>query len=122
MKIFLLNKCIFYNLFAFISILEFLLFGGIVLYDFYTCGTGYISIYSSLRIIFKIHFILIPACYLLSFVEYFLKKESSNLITIKKISVSVKLFYILAFISFIFMTLICIIIGYPPTEEELHYD
>lgn len=122
MKIFLQNKCIFFNLLAFIPIFEFLLFGGIVLYDLYNYETNYISIYASMRIIFKIHVILIPACSILSFIEYYSKKESLSIISIKNLSVPAKLFYIFAFISFIIMTLACVIIGYPPSEEELRYD
>lgn len=122
MKLSSLGKNLFFNLFALISIFEFLLFLGIIVYDFFYYEVHYISLYSILRLIFKLHFIVLPINALLIIAEQVIKTKYISNIEPNKINKWLKVFYIFAMLSFILMTFICLFIGYPPTENELLYD
>ena len=113
------RKNFLFNLFAIISISELLLLFGVVFFDLFYQKV-YISIYSILRIIYKIHFVFLPINFLFALVEYFYKVKilKSNF----KITNKLKIFYIFSIFAFIIMTLICLIAGQPPTPEELRFD
>ena len=122
MKLSSLGKNLFFNLFASISIFEFLLFLGIIVYDFFYYKVHYISLYSILRLIFKLHFIVLPINALLVIAEQVIKTKYISNIEPNKINKWLKVFYIFAMLSFILMTLVCLFVGYPPAENELRYD